>query len=1170
MRKLKAKWNALLLAVSCFAVCLGVGFAQVEQPVLSNTVMASAETVVRSMTKIAATAASSNTAIYFYAYSGDEAKSATDWDNQYTFVEGTGDGVKYNGETLTGYDMKQPGNDIYFGLGGKTAVAGDILTLDGTFRNETLDSNIVIDSGALTYNGSSWDRAYYTHELGEMVLSWPSKDTAHAKAGQLYITPSSGETVPYPDSTWSTAFTYESGDGLKKNGEALAIGEMKSVDTGFWFSFADVAVGDIVSISGTYSCATEEAKYVLSESKFQWNGSIWENYVETPEVTYTNVYENIDFIVHIHSTAGNANANNTTLWLYGTGDNSDAWAYYTCASGTGVKINGEAANVNIQDFGGGLYLKDFSVNTGDVITIGGTFVNDERLTKYVIIEKSFQWDGSGWSVYVPPVVYTEYTISNLQVANTSMAGGAYCANNVLSVSMEGGATVADWPWFIYESGAGFKVNGETAALTGGIANAVQDTSGGLYFQFAGVNSGDVVSIGGVFSNADLKIRYTIPESKFQWTGSGWETYGTYVEYTTYELGVIAPNANSTTFGAQSARCDHLYTEGVIALPVQDWEAPFALESGYGVQVNGEGISSYEIKSTEGGLWFGLSNIKAGDVVSICGTFKNGKHAVKYVIEESKMVWNGSTWEQYVDYTTYELGEMRVIATISNASSVYLTVASGETLPINSWDYRFLFLGDSGIGITLNGEQVITNDIKSPDGNMYISFNGKVAEEGAVLKIGGTFRNLDTASAYVIAESEFVYVDSVWKNKIDLVKEDACKALDEYKTNFTQDNYYEAEWNSFDTIISEGKANIDAATTNEEIETALAEAKVKMDNVVTKEESDAIFEGLKASTKEELAVYKNEADYRAAEWAAIQEILAQANTAIDTSESVTAINEAVDSAKAAMDAVKTNAQWEADEAVAANAKTELATYANEADYYEAEWAAIQAIITQANADIDNAIGNETTISEIVATAKTAIDAVKTTDEVDADVAVVAAAKAELATYANEADYYEAEWTAIQAIITAANANIDNEIGNEEKIAEIVESAKVDIDEVKTAKEVAKDAVKAYYGALDHDLYSEEAETEISGYVASVMQAIEDATTIAEMDAAIAQFKANVESVEKIQSSVDSSVEDENSDEDESSDEQKELFSCSSVITSGLTAGVVLGAAAVALLRKKKED
>ena len=121
MRKIQTKLAALLTTVCCFLACIGVGIA-VAQPAASS-VTASAETVVRSITKIAATAQSSSTAIYFYALEGDAAKGTADWSNQYTFVSGTGDGVKYNGETLTGYDMKQPGNDIYFGLGGKTAVA---------------------------------------------------------------------------------------------------------------------------------------------------------------------------------------------------------------------------------------------------------------------------------------------------------------------------------------------------------------------------------------------------------------------------------------------------------------------------------------------------------------------------------------------------------------------------------------------------------------------------------------------------------------------------------------------------------------------------------------------------------------------------------------------------------------------------------------------------------------------------------------------------------------------------------------------------------------------------------------------------------------------------------------------------------------------------------------
>ncbi len=1168
MKQQKNKLAIALLMLVCASGCVGAGVATMAQTP-SNSVVAQAETtytthdigaLVLHVNSTVGGAKDNNAVLYLQRADGG-ALPVLDWGVAFA----TTDGFKINGE-VAAVEMKSTADGMYFGFSALNA--GDVITISGEYVCEANATKYIIAESQFIWTGSAWDKyievEYTTYEIGALNFMTMEPN----RLNMAYFNRLDGEAIPIKSTennvNWDTAFNFlaNSGVGITLNGQSITP-TLKFPDQVFIELSANPSAGDILVIGGTFYSQDLAAKYVITESSFKFNGTNWEAYTkeegtDTPEITYTE-YKADDLIVHVHSTAGNANSNNTTLWLYGTGDTSDAWAYYTHESGAGIKINGESAAVNVQDFSGGLYLKDFSVNVGDVISIGGTFVNDERATKYIIAERYFQWNGSGWTAYVPPVEYTEYTISNLQVADTSMEGGAYCANNVLSLKMDGGATVNDWPWFVYESGVGFTVNGESAALTGGIANAVQDMNGGLYFQFAEVNSGDIVSIGGVFSNEDLGLRYNIPESKFIWNGTAWEKY---VEYTTYELGVIEPNTNSSTFGVASARCDHLYTAGIASLPVQDWESPFVLESGYGVQVNGEECIYYEIKSTDGGLWFGLFNIQAGDVVSICGTFKNVKHAAKYVIEESKIVWNGSTWEKYVEYTTYELGEMRVMAA-SSSTAVYLTTASGEPLPINSWEYRFLFLGDSGIGITLNGEQVITNDIKSPDGNMYLAFNGKVAEEGAVLKVGGTFRNIDTAAAYVIAESEFVYVDSVWKNRIDIVKEDACKALEEYKSNFTQDNYYEAEWNSFDTIIEEGKANISAATTNEEIETALAEAKAKMDNVVTKEESDAIFEGLKVRAKEDLAAYKNEVDYRATEWTAIQEILAQANTAIDASESVTAINEAVDSAKTAMDAVKTNAQWEADEAVVDSAKAELAAYKNEADYYEAEWTAIQAIISEVNADIDNAIGNKTTILEIVATAKTAMDAVKTTEQVDADVAVATAAKAELATYKNEADYYETEWTAIQAIITAANADIDNAIGDDAEIAEIVESAKVDIDEVKTAKEVAKDEVRAYYNALDHDLYSEEAESEISGYVSSVMQAIEEATTNAELDAAIVQFKANIEAVEKVPS-VDSS------NEDESSDEGEPTSGCGAVITSGLSVGVVLGAAAVALLRKKKED
>ena len=1100
---------------------------------------------------------------YFNRVDGEQlpiksTENNVNWNTAFNFLAGSGVGITLNGESI--YPTLKFPDNLFLELGANPS-AGDVLVIGGTFYSQDLAVKYVIENSSFEFNGTSWEvyvegeggtdtpeityTEYTVSDLTVHLHSTAGNENSNNTTLWLYGTGDSSAAWAY--------YTCESGTGVKLNGSATDI-QIQDFGGGLYLKDFSANEGDVITIGGTFVNEERATKYIIAKDYyFQWDGSGWSAY--EPPVEYTE-YTVSDLTVHLHSTAGNENSNNTSLWIYGTGDSSEAWADYTYLSGDGIKLNGESATVRVQDFSGGLYLSFDAVEVGDVISIGGTFANEERAIKYVINDMHyFQWDGAGWTAYQPPVEYTEYTVSNLQVAETSLEGGAYCANNVLSLTMLGGATVKDWPWFVFESGEGFKVNGETAQLTGGIPNAIQDTTNGFYFVFAEVNSGDVVSIGGVFSNADLAIRYVIPETKFTWTGTEWEAIDETV-YTEYELGVIEPNTNSSTLGVPSARPDHLYTEGAIALPVQDWESAFKLESGYGVKVNGEELSSFEMKSTDGGLWFGLSNIKAGDEVSICGTFKNTKHATIYVIEESKMVWNGFTWEKYVKYTTYELGEMRILSDSSTSAAVYVTTVNGVVLPVNSWDYRFMFLGDSGIGITLNGEQVVTNDIKSPDGNLYIGLTGKVAEEGAVLKIGGTFRNLDTATAYVITESEFVFVNSVWKSRLDLAKESACAELEEYKTNFVQDDYYDAEWNSFDTIIEEGKASINAAMTNEEIATAIATAKSKMDDVVTKEESDAIFNELKQSAKVDLANYKSESDYRADDWATIQTIITNAVAQIEASESVTEINTVVENAKAEMNAVKTSAQRDADEAVVANAKDELASYKSESDYRADDWANIQTIIANAGAQIDEVIGNETAIAEIVVSAKEDIDAVKTSAQRDADDAVVANAKADLASYKNKGDYRDAQWAEIQAIITKANGDIDLAVGDQTAIDEIVTNAKKDVDKVKTSKTVAKDEVRDYYDAIDHSLYSEEAEETISGYMAEVMTAIDNATTNEQIDTAIAEFKGKVEKVETLNSAGDSS-------------EGEDSGCLGSMGAIDLTA--ILGlVGVVSLIRRKKEE
>ena len=129
MQKFKAKLTAILMAISCFAVCLGIGVGTLITPSVSIT--ANAETAVRTITKAGATKDSSATAIYAYTLEGEGAVSG-DWNNKFIFVEDSGEGIKFNGETLDGYEMKQPG-DVYVGLGGKTAAAGDEVIIDGEF-----------------------------------------------------------------------------------------------------------------------------------------------------------------------------------------------------------------------------------------------------------------------------------------------------------------------------------------------------------------------------------------------------------------------------------------------------------------------------------------------------------------------------------------------------------------------------------------------------------------------------------------------------------------------------------------------------------------------------------------------------------------------------------------------------------------------------------------------------------------------------------------------------------------------------------------------------------------------------------------------------------------------------------------------------------------------------
>ncbi|MBQ8406065.1 MAG: hypothetical protein IJX09_05385, partial [Clostridia bacterium] len=216
------------------------------------------------------------------------------------------------------------------------------------------------------------------------------------------------------------------------------------------------------------------------------------------------------------------------------------------------------------------------------------------------------------------------------------------------------------------------------------------------------------------------------------------------------------------------------------------------------------------------------------------------------------------------------------------------------------------------------------------------------------------------------------------------------------------------------------------------------------------------EAARANAKTELASYKNAADYREAQQTELAAILAEANADIDTKDSVAAMSEVVAAAKSKIDALKTDAQYTAEELAQAkdSAKAELATYKSIDDYRDAEKTAITTILANATTAIDSA-ANKAAVETVVTEAKSALDALKTDAQYTAEEAAALAtakdsAKTELATYKNADDYREAEKTALASILATANTTIDA-CENAEAVGVVVAEAKAAIDELKTAAE-----------------------------------------------------------------------------------------------------------------------
>ncbi len=985
------------------------------------------------ITKIGANRDSSANVAYVYSLGGDAfPKDQGEWQSVYT--PSADASVKLNSEVISVGKIKLPG-DLYIPLN-VTAVAGDVLTINGGFYNDEKGIMLVLKNCQLQFDGEAWmtvdteiedpdpelpeepdQPEFATYDLGTLTFRDWTADKNH-----MYLrgTKANGS-IPNPDdgsNGWRAEFSWEDG-AITVNGEAMK-GIVVKYPGEFFISFPKVPkAGDVVTIQGTFYHEATEIAYVVEKSSFTWDGKTW-----VPALNYTDyAFEVLEIYntqtqnnsLELTTKDGGAFAQNGTFTLLG-GSGKGFLLNGEALEGTGITVSGNKLSVDAT----------FEAKEGDVLTIEGTFYNVGTASRYVIKENVFAYQDGAWKVYESK--YAERNLGEVKV----LEDGSY-ADYVYFTPVNSVEIPDCYGAFVCAYGTGVVLNNQAVEDL-----AIKGFDGGLVVSHsASVKEGDVLTIGGKFVSEVDGVLYFVKDSQFTWNGYAWESV---IDYEVKQVGKLVVSGNNTTAGELKTTAGDLKSEAF----------DLTFESGHGFTVNGK-TKSVSVKNAAGIITLTFDEVQVGSIVKIGGTFYNKKYAVKYVIEETEFIWKGKAWT--LNYDVVNVGPLKINSTNTNGQDLYLLPANSVQMPASGWSSP-LHCAD-GAYITVNGVQIdMNNTVKVPNNNVFfirLTSSADGVANGAVVVISGSFPCDATGMEYVIEETVFTYENGAWTNQADTLRTEKLAALSAKFASFSQNDYYATEWSLLQKTYTDAQTAIQAENAKNAIETLFANATALMDMIATKAEWDGTASAIKADAKAELENYKSAALYRESEQAAIASIVAQAKLDIDGAVSWTALYEIVCVAMAKVDVLWTDADWTAAEKIGAAAKEEIVTYKAIEDYFVAEQTVLQDIIAKANADIDGAIGNESAIAEIVAAAKAEMDAVKTADQVEDEQIALLIVKAELEEYKKRSDYNIAEWTQIQTILAQAYAELDEAVGDEEGMAAIVASAKASMDAVPSSGE-----------------------------------------------------------------------------------------------------------------------
>ena len=798
---------------------------------------------------------STSKTLYIYSIEGDGLpKSKGNWDDVYTLEVGSGAGLTLNGEPTTSGRIKMPG-DLYLPLD-KEPNVGDVLVIDGTYSNANSKVRLVFVNCALQWDGTVWKHyannpSYTTYNLGELSVHRNSDGTSSNPplATQLYMKIASGMEIPFPDAEWDTEFALESGAGWKLNGQSITLSDIESTNSGLFVNLknANVQVGDILSVEGTFMSADVSARYVIAESKFIWNGTAWQDYVDADPIEYTT-YE-IGMLKFDKVTSSNdkppvengyayfLRMDGQKLPIYSKEDDLNWHMLFNWKDGVGITINGASVTASVK-FPSQMFISiKQAPQVGDILKIGGTFYNEEYAVQYIIEESVFEWDGTAWQTCVE---YTTYEVGALAFQKATQTNDQTpIANGYVYFVKENGeslpvySTENNLHWetkYSWKDGVGITIN-DVAVL------ATVKFPKEMFIAFkSSPQIGDVLKIGGTFYNDTLLVRYIIEESAFEWDGTAWIPQQEYAEYEVGKLTVAGGQTSNGSIALSQA------DGGSFAVNDLSYAFNFFGGSGVGVLLNGESLPVNTVKTSVTELYLNLGvSVKEGDVVRIGGVYYNVNKATRYIITESAFIYENGVWAVYdKPYTEIGVGSVNVLDDLSDKGYIYFASSNSALIfPVDSWDDAFV--STFGAGVQLNGKALANAKICSVDSTIYLSLRSEGVQVGSVIIIGGKFVCEAQNVLYYVTESSFVWNGNVWvemsKTNLSEVKAAAKAELDGYKVAADYDETVQVELAS---IIAAAKTEIDGGSSFADVSAIVSSAKAAMDQatkVQTPDEPD---------------------------------------------------------------------------------------------------------------------------------------------------------------------------------------------------------------------------------------------------------------------------------------------------------------------------------------------